>query len=108
MTRFSNILTFILLFISVCASAQGHTIKGKITNGGDADVMAAFVMVKSVDGGRVFGYASPDAEGYYHIDYSCEDDRVVVVVQGMGIFDFAGGIFTVAQIGATSLPVGNV
>ena len=85
MTRFSNILTFILLFISVCASAQGHTIKGKITSVGDADVMAAFVMVKSVDGGRVFGYASPDAEGYYHIDYSCEDDRVVVVVQGMGI-----------------------
>lgn len=82
--RFS-ITVLILLYGVVSAIGQHQSLAGKITVKGDADVLQAFVIVKSEDMLETLAYTSPDVDGKYFLMFSTDEEYVCVTVRGMGI-----------------------
>lgn len=84
-TRRSGCAALALLCIAFPAIGQRHSLSGKITVAGEADVFQAFILVKSEDMSRTLAYTSPDSEGYYSLTFYTDEDYVHISVRGLGL-----------------------
>ena len=84
-TRQYSFAALALLCFAFPAIGQRHSLSGKITVAGDADVLQALVLVKSEDLSRTLAYTSPNSEGYYTLTFSTDEEYVHISVRGLGL-----------------------
>lgn len=84
-TRQYSFAALALLCFAFPATGQRHSLSGKITVAGDADVLQALVLVKSEDLSRTLAYTSPNSEGYYTLTFSPDEEYVHISVRGLGL-----------------------